>query len=73
MARTKNLVIWGGVALVALGLWFFAARTREHLVDPMTFIAYVAVAAACLTGLFWWGLAGPDEDRNGPEGQEEKH
>jgi hypothetical protein len=72
MARRRNLVIWAGVAVVVLGLWFFAARTRLHLVDPMTFIVYVAVAAACLAALFWWGLAGRDDDRNGPKGQEEK-
>jgi hypothetical protein len=72
MARTRNLLIWAGVIAVVLGLWLFAARTRLHLVDPLTFIGYVAVAALCLTGLFWWGLAGSEQEKNGPEGQEEK-
>jgi hypothetical protein len=70
--RRRNLVIWVAVIVVAAALWFFAARTRLHLVDPLAFIAYVAVAALCLTALFWWGLAGTYRDRNGPKGQEEK-
>jgi|JI10StandDraft_1071094.scaffolds.fasta_scaffold795792_2 hypothetical protein len=51
-----NAIVWCGVLLVAAALWFFGARTRLHLVDPLAFIALVAVAAAVLTGLLWWEM-----------------
>jgi len=58
MSRGRiNAIVWCGVLLVAVGLWFFGARTRLHLVDPLAFIALVAVAAAILTGLLWWEMA----------------
>lgn len=62
MASRRNLLLWLGVALVVAGLWYFAARVRLHLVDPLAFIAWVAAAAAGLTALLWWGLAGGSDD-----------
>ncbi len=57
-----NAVVWCVVLLVAAGLWFFAARTRLHMVDPLSFIAVVGVAAAVLTALLWWEMASGPED-----------
>ena len=51
-----NAIVWCGVLLVVAALWFFGARTRLHLVDPLAFIALVAAAAAVLTGLLWWEM-----------------
>lgn len=70
MSRGRiNAIVWCGVLLVAAGLWFFGARTRLHLVDPLAFIALVGAAAAVLTGLLWWemgrdggGAAGDTDD-----------
>lgn len=62
MMTKKNLLLWLGVGAIVLALWYFAARTRLHLVDPLAFIAWVAGAAAGLTALLWWGLAGKDDD-----------
>ncbi|WP_374446611.1 hypothetical protein [Stella sp.] len=70
--RRVNAIVWSGVLLVVAGLWFFGARTRLHLVDPLAFVGLVAVAAALLTALLWWemgkdggGAAGdpPDDER----------
>lgn len=62
MASRRNLLLWLGVAVIVAGLWYFAARVRLHLVDPLAFIGWVAVAAAGLTALLWWGLAGGSDD-----------
>jgi hypothetical protein len=62
MATKKNLLIWLGVGAIVFALWYFAARTRLHLIDPLAFIAWVAGAAAGLTALLWWGLAGKDDN-----------
>jgi len=72
MAPTRNVMIWIGTAAIAFGLWFFAARTRLHLIDPLTFIGYVAVAALGLTALLWWGLAAQDPGENAPDLEKEK-
>ncbi|MCC7272654.1 MAG: hypothetical protein IT561_08300 [Alphaproteobacteria bacterium] len=67
MAKAKiNLVVWCGVAAVAFMLWFFAGRTRLHLVDPLAFIGLVAVAAAVLTALVWWEARAGSETLSGP-------
>jgi hypothetical protein len=65
MATKKNLVIWLGVGAIVVALWYFAARTRLHLIDPLAFIAWVAGAAAGLTALLWWGLTGKDDKGTG--------
>lgn len=65
--RTINAVVWAGVLAVVAGLWFFSARTRLHLVDPLSFITVVAVAAAVLTALLWWEMRKNAEDP-APEG-----
>ena len=59
-----NAVVWCVVLLVVAGLWFFAARGRLHLIDPLAFVGVVAVAAAILTALLWWEMSadGPDEE-----------
>ncbi|MBX6368003.1 MAG: hypothetical protein IRZ04_08480 [Rhodospirillales bacterium] len=62
MASGRNLLLWLGVALIVAGLWYFVARVRLHLIDPLAFIAWIAGAAAALTALFWWGLAGGSDD-----------
>jgi hypothetical protein len=59
--RRRNLLVWAGSVAVALGLWVFCARTRMHLVDELTFIGCVAIAAAALTALYWWDVAAGDD------------
>ncbi|BBK34797.1 hypothetical protein EDC65_2714 [Stella humosa] len=61
-----NAIVWVGVLLVTAGLWFFGARTRLHLVDPLSFIVLVAVAALLLTVLLWWEML-----RDGGDGRNE--
>jgi len=65
MCGTRNLLTWISVAAVAVGLWFFAARVRMQLVDEGRFLVVVAIAAAVLTALYWWGIAESD-DAPGP-------
>lgn len=63
MPKTRvNLIMWCAVLLVCGGLWFFGVRTRLHLVDPLSFIGLVAVAAAALTALLWWEMGTGDDD-----------
>lgn len=64
--QRRNLAIWAVAAMVVLGLWAFAARTRLHFIDPARFLILVAVAAALLTGLLWWDMAQADPDREDP-------
>jgi hypothetical protein len=64
MLTRKNILLWVGVGAIALALWYFAARTRLHLVDPLAFIGWIAGAAAGLTALLWWGLAGKDDEKS---------
>ena len=45
-----NAIVWCVVLLVAAGLWFFAARTRLHMVDPLSFIAVVGVVNGFVLG-----------------------
>lgn len=71
MILSRNLLIWIGAGTIAFGLWAFSARTRLHLVDPLTFIIYVAIAALGLTALLWWGLAERDPAEGKPEHKKE--
>ena len=61
MRGTRNLLTWIAVAAVVAGLWFFAARVRMHLVEEGRFLIVVAIAAAVLTALYWWGIAARDD------------
>lgn len=64
----RNRVIWGLVILVVLALWGLVARVRMHLVDELSFIGCVAIAAAVLTALYWWDVrAEKDDPANPPE------
>ena len=67
-----NLIVWCGVLLTVAALWFFGARTRLHLVDPLAFIALAAAAAAALTALLWWEMVrdGDGDPGNDPSGND---
>lgn len=68
---SSNIIVWIGVVAIVGLLWFFVARTRLHIVDPLAFIAWTAFAAAGLTALLWWEIAGSgnDTDDSNNEGQ----
>lgn len=73
MRDTRNLLTWLAVAAVAVGLWFFAARVRMHLVEEGRFLIVVTIAAAVLTALYWWGIAAPgDAPEPGPPEEENR-
>jgi hypothetical protein len=56
----RNVVVWVGVIAVAAGMWFFVGRRRLHLIDPPTFLIFVAIATAALTALLWWEMSRRD-------------
>lgn len=58
--RRRNFTVWAGVVAVCAALWFIAARTRLHFIDPTRFLIVVAIAAAVLTALLWWELRHDD-------------
>jgi hypothetical protein len=59
--RTRNRVIWALVILVAVALWALVARVRMHLVDELSFLGCVALAAAVLSALYWWDVSAESE------------
>ena len=69
---TRNLLVWAGVTAIALGLWLIAARTRMHLVDELSFLGCVAVAALALTALYFWDVAAIHSDETNDPDKENK-
>jgi hypothetical protein len=61
MKGTRNALVWTGVIMVVVLLWFVAGRTHLHLVDETLFILWVGVAAIALSALYWWSVRTSDE------------
>ena len=57
---SRNGVVWAVVVAIAAAIWFFAARTRLHFIDPVLFLVVLAIAAAGLTALLWWEIVADD-------------
>ncbi len=52
----REAAAWAVVAAVCLGYWAVAIDTRLFIVAPLEFVAWTAIAAAILTGLFVWAI-----------------
>lgn len=59
----RNFIVWAGTILIGVTLWWFTARVSLQFIDPTGFVVAIAIAAAALTVLLWWEIAGgPDDD-----------
>jgi|GEM_PF-1395194 hypothetical protein len=63
----NNLVVWCGVGIIAGAIWLFAVRSNLHLIDPLSFIGVVALAALATTGLLWWAIRAGAPRRQNPD------
>ncbi len=57
---SRNVLVWAVVVAISAAIWFFAARTRLHFIDPVLFLVFLAIAAAGLTALVWWEIVADD-------------
>lgn len=58
----RNFIVWVGTILIGVTLWWFTARVSLQFADPIGFVVAIAIAAAALTVLLWWEIAGTPDD-----------
>lgn len=51
---TRNAIVWAGTFAICLLLFWTAARTNLHFIQPLRFLVYVALAAIAMTALICW-------------------
>ena len=54
----RNVVVWSGTLAVCLLLYWTSARPSLHFIQPLRFLACVALAAAAITALVCWEFVG---------------
>lgn len=61
---TRNIVVWAGTLAICLVLYWTAARTNLHFIQPLRFLLYVALAATAMTALICWEFIGSARERD---------
>lgn len=66
----RNSVVWIATVIVCFLLYWTAARTNLHFMQPLLFLGYVALAAMAITALLCWEFvlaARQDDTRTKPQ------